>query len=67
MLSRSVCYNAAQSAILGLFIDKPGEIYFSFRLGFFFENWEKRGYFGLEWGLISDPGDSKKRPWSDSL
>ena len=62
MLSRSVCYRAAQRAILGLFI-KPGEIYFYLQIGIFFENWEKKKDI-LDWeeGLISDPGDREKRP-----
>ena len=42
---------------------KPGKIYFYLKIGKFFENWgKKEDILDWEWGLISDPGDSKKRP-----
>ena len=62
MLSRSVCYSAAQRATQGLFIDQTLRFIFYFRLGiFFWKFWKKEDILDWEWGLISDPGDKEKK------
>ena len=38
-------------------------IWFSFKLGFFYEIGKKVDILDWEWGRISDPGDREKRPW----
>ena len=51
MLSRSVCYSAAQKAILGYLTIKPDKIYFYLQIGIFFlKIGKKGGYFGLGMG-----------------
>ena len=63
MLSRSVFYSAAQRVTLGLFIGRPGEIYFYLQIGIFFGNFgKKEDILDWEWGLIPDPGGREKRP-----
>ena len=57
MLLRSVCYSAAQRAVLGLLIDRfPDEIYFYLQIGnFFLKIRKKGGYFGLGMGPYFGP------------
>ena len=65
--AKKVSYSMAQRAILRLFIESnslTGEIFLPSDWEFFGEIGKKEDILGWEWGLISDPGDREKRPWS---